>query len=197
MLTPKLRGLDWIALARRRRGRPPSLTETWLAGYKAAKRDTAMRLRARSETNTVAVAGPKPINDVKPTGASEGRQSIKGEPAKSGLTTQAGLAESPNNRHEQQVGNGRWPVKERSDTALLNGLEAATEEGACPGAIFDDDGHWAVVDDGIQEVFSSEGPHELHTTFFVPVNKWKGTLRAAINAYLDERAAETQSEQPK
>jgi len=56
-----------------------------------------MRPRARSETNTAAVAGPKPINDEKPTGVR--RQSIKGEPAKSGLTSRAGLAESPNNRH--------------------------------------------------------------------------------------------------
>jgi hypothetical protein len=49
-------------------------------------------------TDTGAVAGPKPINDGKPAG-----QSIKGEPAKSGLTTQAGLAESPNNRPTASV----------------------------------------------------------------------------------------------
>ena len=49
-----------------------------------------MRPRTRAELNAAVVAGPKPLNDID--------QSIVGEPAKSGVTNQAGLAESPNNR---------------------------------------------------------------------------------------------------
>lgn len=79
-------------------------------------------------------------------------------------------------------------ASKRTDTELLNGLEAAVEQGACPGIINDDDGHWAVTDDGMQNVPNAGGPPiDIQTTFFVKADKWKGTLRAAINAYLDEK----------
>lgn len=75
----------------------------------------------------------------------------------------------------------------RTDTELLDGLERIARSGDCPGVINDDNGHWAVSGDGIQTLPARTGePFDCHTTFIVPSEAWHTSIRAAINAYLDD-----------
>lgn len=76
----------------------------------------------------------------------------------------------------------------RSDTELLNGLEALVATGDCPGIINDDNGHWTVSGSGVQNVPDGDGPSDIQTTFFIEAKDWKPTIREAIEAYLDENA---------
>lgn len=76
--------------------------------------------------------------------------------------------------------------KLRTDTELLDSLIACAHRGCCPGIIFDDNGHWAVTDDGMQNVPFGPEPIDIQTTFYVRKDKWLPSLRDAINAYLDE-----------
>lgn len=73
----------------------------------------------------------------------------------------------------------------RADAARLDWLEEHTRRGGCPGIIFDDDGHWAVSGDGMQNVrVDNEGP--LHTTFFIEEGAFRDTIREAIDAFRAE-----------
>ena len=38
----------------------------------------------------------------------------------------------------------------------------------------------------MQTIQSGEGPHDVATTFFIPADQWKPTIREAIEAYLSE-----------
>lgn len=78
--------------------------------------------------------------------------------------------------------------KKRTDTELLDGLEAKVDRGDCPGIINDDNGHWAVSGTGIQNVVTGK-PKDVQTTFFVKAKEWRTTIREAIEAYLNEREA--------
>jgi hypothetical protein len=76
--------------------------------------------------------------------------------------------------------------REHPDSARLDGLDKLTNEGYCPALLFDDNGHWAVVDEGHQNVPMGEGPEDIETSHFVQADKWKPTIREAIDAYLGE-----------
>ena len=65
----------------------------------------------------------------------------------------------------------------RTDTERLDWLEK--QEGF--GVISDDAGHWAVPDSGEQPVARRNFPIEMETTFFVPKEYWRKTIRAAID----------------
>ena len=67
-----------------------------------------------------------------------------------------------------------------TDTELLDWLE---QQYGC-GLINDDDGHWALVWDGMQDVVT--GPADLQTTFFIEKDKWHDTVREAIQAAYEE-----------
>lgn len=73
----------------------------------------------------------------------------------------------------------------RTDTELLDGLEEDTAHGGCPGIINDDNGHWAVTGDGLQNVVCGDEPSDVQTTFYVQAKNWRKTIREAIDAYLD------------
>ncbi|HEV8364578.1 MAG TPA: hypothetical protein VGQ52_13770 [Gemmatimonadaceae bacterium] len=88
--------------------------------------------------------------------------------------------------YEESIALHAWTAARHTDTGLLDGLEQAAGEGACPGIINDDNGHWAVSDSGIQNVPMDDGPADINTTFFVTADQWKPTIREAIRAYLDE-----------
>ena len=77
----------------------------------------------------------------------------------------------------------------RTDTELLDGLAALVATGGCPGVINDDNGHWAVSGSGMQNVVCGDEPQDVQTTFFVDAADWKGTIREAIEAYLDAASA--------
>ncbi len=74
----------------------------------------------------------------------------------------------------------------RTDTELLNDLEQLALNGDCPGIINDDNGHWAVTGDGMQNCVAGDDPQDVQTTFFVEAKQWRNTIREAIDAYINE-----------
>lgn len=46
--------------------------------------------------------------------------------------------------------------------------------------ISDDNGHWACTMDGMQSVPTTDGVHDICTSFFIAANDWKGSIREAI-----------------
>ena len=67
-----------------------------------------------------------------------------------------------------------------TDKERLDWLQKKVETGACPGLINDDNGHWAVSFDGIQNVPDTD-PCDIQTTFFVFARDWKDSIREAID----------------
>lgn len=72
----------------------------------------------------------------------------------------------------------------RTDTELLDGLEALVQKGDCPGIINDDAGRWAVSGSGVQNCPDGDEAIDIQTTFFVEAAEWQPTIRLAIEAYL-------------
>lgn len=70
---------------------------------------------------------------------------------------------------------------ERTDTERLNWL--AEQDGF--GVISDDGGRWAVPTSGDQPI-PEEEPQSMYSTFFVEHSQWKESVRAAIDAAIDE-----------
>lgn len=68
-----------------------------------------------------------------------------------------------------------------TDTERLDWLEQQTHGGACPGLVYDDNGHWAVAFDGVQNVVTGP-PQDVSTAFFVQASQWRTTIREAIDA---------------
>jgi hypothetical protein len=70
---------------------------------------------------------------------------------------------------------------EPTDGQMLDWLEAKTHEGYCPALVFDDDGHWAVMFDGVQSI-PVDG-HPVVSTFLASSETpWRDTSREAIRA---------------
>jgi len=84
----------------------------------------------------------------------------------------------------------------RSDTELLAGLEKACSEGAAPAIVNDDGGHWACVGEGWQTVPCTMEPEDVITTFVIPKNEWRASLRGAIEAFLDDHEAHIDPDAP-
>ena len=74
-----------------------------------------------------------------------------------------------------------------TDTERINYLEELVEKGSCPALVNDDAGRWALVSDGIQNCPDLDQPTDIHTTFFVEAEKWKPTIREAIDTYMKVR----------
>ena len=72
-------------------------------------------------------------------------------------------------------------TQEAKDTARLNWLEQLASEGACPAVLNDDNGHWAVAFDGMQNVPEDDGPQDIQTTFFVEAKDWHASIREALD----------------
>ena len=51
--------------------------------------------------------------------------------------------------------------------------------------VSDDQGHWAVVSDGMQTL-SASPPDDVRTTFFIEKHQWRKTIRRAIDAAMRE-----------
>ena len=58
--------------------------------------------------------------------------------------------------------------------------------GQCPNLINDDNGHWAVVCTGFQNVPKGEEPDDIETHFYIEANEWKETPREALKYYLEQ-----------
>ena len=73
-----------------------------------------------------------------------------------------------------------------TDTQRLDWLERQVKRGACPALVNDDNGHWAVAFDGVQNVVTGR-PKDVATTFFIRAERWRSTARRAIDAAMKER----------
>jgi hypothetical protein len=73
----------------------------------------------------------------------------------------------------------------RTDTERLDALA----ELSGVGLIHNDMKHWAVSGDGFQNLPGEnfDEPFDCQTAFMIEKEKWKPTIREAIDAYLDER----------
>ena len=73
-----------------------------------------------------------------------------------------------------------------TDKYRLDWLESITSKGACPGLIFDDNGHWAVAFTGFQNVPDGDRQEDIQTTFFIEAERWKNSIREAIDYAMEE-----------
>lgn len=69
------------------------------------------------------------------------------------------------------------------DADRLNLFGRAADAGYAPALLFDDNGFWAVVDDGMHSVSNGDGPEDQELSFSVPKGAWKENVRDAIDAY--------------
>jgi hypothetical protein len=66
-------------------------------------------------------------------------------------------------------------------------IEGLTSTGGAPSLIYDDDGHFAVECEGIQDVMlDDERFGRFDGTWFTTKESWKPTVREALNYYLDK-----------
>jgi len=69
-----------------------------------------------------------------------------------------------------------------NDTRLLDWLEQAASDGSCPALICDDNGHWAVAFDGMQNVPEGDDAQDIVTSFFIEKDGWFEDVRTALRA---------------
>lgn len=58
--------------------------------------------------------------------------------------------------------------------------------GQCPNLLNDDNGHWAVSGDGLQNVVYGDELQDVETHFMVEAKDWKNSPREALLNYLKE-----------
>jgi hypothetical protein len=63
-------------------------------------------------------------------------------------------------------------------------LEELTKLGQAPCLLYDDEGHWAVSGEGMQDVAIGD-PIDMNMIHFIEKHMWKPTIREAIYYYLD------------
>lgn len=72
-------------------------------------------------------------------------------------------------------------ISDHNKAAAIDWLE---EQFGC-ALVNDDNGHWAVTWNGMQNVVSGDEPQEVETTFFISANEWHNTVMEAI-AFVQE-----------
>lgn len=60
-----------------------------------------------------------------------------------------------------------------------------THFGFAPSLVFDDNGHWAISDEGYQNVPMGDEPEDISLTIFIEAKAWKPTIREAIEYYIE------------
>jgi len=73
----------------------------------------------------------------------------------------------------------------RTDTDRLDWFEKDADRGGCSALLNDDNGHWTVAGDGMQNVPSGDEPEDISTVFFAEAGAWRATVREAIDAAMD------------
>jgi hypothetical protein len=71
--------------------------------------------------------------------------------------------------------------KKITDTERIDWLEKASGY----ALVSDDDEHWAVVSDGVQNV-PLNPPEDIATSFFIKKKAWKKSVRQAIDAAMKQ-----------
>ena len=59
-------------------------------------------------------------------------------------------------------------------------VEWLVDKGYCPGLLYDDNGHWALALEGMQDVPIGPDPQDIATSFFVDSIMWADTAPLAI-----------------
>jgi len=72
------------------------------------------------------------------------------------------------------------PMYSHDISAAWEVVEKMTSEGACPAIINDDNGHWAMALDGMQNCVDGSETMDVATTFFAPKSLWCDTVPLAI-----------------
>jgi len=83
------------------------------------------------------------------------------------------------------------PLFSTDIAAAWEALEVLIKGGACPSLIFDDNKHWALSLEGMQNVPESDNPIDIWTSFFIEKDYWCDSAplaicRAALLAVLEE-----------
>ncbi len=73
------------------------------------------------------------------------------------------------------------------DAERINYFEQRAADGGSPALVNDDNGHWAVVEDGMQSVPEGDGPQTISTSFWIEADQWHDSARAAIDAAMKEK----------
>jgi hypothetical protein len=85
---------------------------------------------------------------------------------------------------------GKWifdSLVENFDTLACDFvLESLTMLGYAPSLLYDDNGCWAVVGDGIQPVVAGNDRLDGNMTFFCEKRQWFKTIRSALGYYLKD-----------
>lgn len=63
-------------------------------------------------------------------------------------------------------------------------MEELSKLGQCPNLLYDDNGNWAVTDEGFQNIAHGDEPIDIETHFFIKAELWKPTPREALKYYL-------------
>ena len=73
-----------------------------------------------------------------------------------------------------------------SDSDLLNWLES---QYGC-ALLNDDNGHWTVSFDGMQNIPEGDEPSAIATSFFIEAKDWKNSVREAIETAMGQNNEE-------
>jgi len=73
--------------------------------------------------------------------------------------------------------------KHRNDLDVECIIEVFTHLGSAPNLLYDDNGHFAIEDEGFQSI--SEEIDDVEMSFLVKKDKWKPTIKEAINYYIN------------
>ena len=73
-----------------------------------------------------------------------------------------------------------------TDKERIDWLEKQVKKGRCPGLINDDNGHWAIAFEGIQNCPDTTDPCDISTSFFIEAGYWKDTIREAIDSAIED-----------
>jgi hypothetical protein len=81
-------------------------------------------------------------------------------------------------------------IKKRFKSGKLNfekTMELLSKKGFSPSLVHDDNGHWAISGDGIQNIPTENKTQDVSLTVFVELKKWKKTIKKAMLHYLNEK----------
>lgn len=66
-------------------------------------------------------------------------------------------------------------------------FEYLSKIGYCPNLLNDDNGHWAVIFDGFQNVPIGDDKEDICTTCFIEAKKWKDSIYEALVCALENK----------
>lgn len=74
----------------------------------------------------------------------------------------------------------------RKEITLEQLLDLLADDGYCPNLMNDDNGHWALVFDGFQNVPLGNDPDDISSCVWIERKYWKDNIRGAVLFRLTE-----------